>query len=67
MMGQVFILLIDQAMGIKSNDHHLLCTMQCGMNGVVINKVSDVECTWNISLTPHKFFIFTFQHTYKFL
>ena len=37
--GLVVILIINQAIGMKGLDHHLLCLMQCCMNGVVINEV----------------------------
>ena len=39
--GQVFILLIHQAMEVKGLNHHLLCPMQCCMNGTVIDEVSN--------------------------
>ena len=35
----VVILLINQAIEKKGLDHHLLCSMQCHINGVVINGV----------------------------
>ena len=38
--GQVLILSINQAIEIKGFVHHLLCPMQCHMNGVMINEVS---------------------------
>ena len=37
--GQVFILLIHQAVGMKGLKHHLLFPMQCHMNGFLINEV----------------------------
>ena len=38
--GHVVTLYINQAIEMKDLDHHLLCPMQCCMNGVVINEVS---------------------------
>ena len=35
--GQVIILSINQAIKMKGLDNHLLCLMQCCMNGVLIN------------------------------
>ena len=37
--GHVVILLPNQVTEIKGLDHHLLCPMQCHVNGVLINKV----------------------------
>ena len=37
--GQVVILLINQAIEMKGLDHHLLCMMQCCINGVLIDEV----------------------------
>ena len=37
-MGQVFILLINQAIKIKGLNHHILCPMYCNMN-VTIDEV----------------------------
>ena len=36
---QVVTLLINQAIEMKSIEHHLFCQMQCYMNGVSINEV----------------------------
>ena len=38
-IGQVVIFLINQAIKMKSLNHHLLCPMQCSMNGVWIDDV----------------------------
>ena len=38
-MGQVFILLINQAIYMKDLNYHFLCPMQCHVNGVVIDEV----------------------------
>ena len=37
--GHPVILLINQAIEMNGLDHHLLCPMQCCMNGVRINEV----------------------------
>ena len=37
--GQVVIFLNNQAIELKGLDHHLLCVMQCCMNGILINDV----------------------------
>ena len=37
--GQVFILLINLAIEMKSFDHHLLQSMRCHMNGALIDEV----------------------------
>ena len=37
--GQVVILSINQAIEMKGLNHHLLCPMQCCMNGVLIDEV----------------------------
>ena len=37
--GQDAILLINQAIEMKGLNNHLLCLMQCCMNGVLINEV----------------------------
>ena len=37
--GQVFILLLKQAIEINRLNHHLLCPMQCCMNGVLMDEV----------------------------
>ena len=37
--GHVVMFLIHQAIEMKGLDHHLLCPMQCCMNGVLINEV----------------------------
>ena len=39
-IGQVVILLTNQAMAVKDLDHYLLCLMQCCMNGVIIDEVA---------------------------
>ena len=36
--GQVVILFINQVIEMKGLDHHLLCPMQCHMNGVLIHE-----------------------------
>ena len=36
---QVVILLLNQAIEMKGLNHHLLCQMQCCMNGVLIDEV----------------------------
>ena len=36
--GQVATFLIYQEIEMKGLDHHLLCPMQCFMNGVLINE-----------------------------
>ena len=36
---QVVILSINQAIEMKGLDHHLLCLMQCCMNGLLIDEV----------------------------
>ena len=36
--GQVFIFVISHEIEMRDLNHHLLCPMQCHMNGVVINK-----------------------------
>ena len=38
--GQVAILLTNQAIEKKGLDHHIVCPMQCGMNGVLIDEVA---------------------------
>ena len=38
--GQFAIFFINQAIEMKGLGHHLLCLMQCLMNGVLINKVT---------------------------
>ena len=37
--GQVVILLLNQMIEMKGIDHHLLCSMQCCVNGVLIDEV----------------------------
>ena len=37
--GQDLILLINQVIKMKCLDHHLLCPMQCCVNGVLIDVV----------------------------
>ena len=37
--GKVVILLVNQAIEMKGFNHHLLCLMQCCMNGVLIDEV----------------------------
>ena len=37
--GQMFILMINQAIFINSLENHLLCSMQCHLNGVHISEV----------------------------
>jgi len=37
--GEKFILMINQAIEIKGLDHHLLCPMQCRLNGARINEL----------------------------
>jgi hypothetical protein len=37
--GEVFHLIINQAIHIPHLDHHLLCPMQCSVNNVTINKM----------------------------
>ena len=43
--GLVIILLTCQAIETKSLNHHLLCPMQCCMNGVLIDDVPKVSGT----------------------
>ena len=38
-IGQVFIILSDQAIEMKGHNHHLLCPMQYHMNHVMIDEV----------------------------
>ena len=48
---QVVILLTDQAIEMKGLNHHLLCLMQCYMNGVLINEVPSF---WHpLPVIPH--------------
>ena len=47
-MGCVVILLVNQAVELKGLDHHLLCPMQCCMNGAVIDFLAPI-----LSETPH--------------
>ena len=37
--GQLVTLVVNKAIEIKGLDHHLLCLMQCHVNGVLINEV----------------------------
>ena len=37
--GQVVILSINKGIEMKGLDHHLLCLMQCCVNGVLINEI----------------------------
>ena len=40
--GCIVILLINQAIEMMGLNHHILCPMQCHVNGVVIKKVPKV-------------------------
>ena len=46
--GQVVILLINQALEMKSLNHHLLCTIQCYVNGDMIDKVPKFEAPYPV-------------------
>jgi hypothetical protein len=35
--GKVYILMFHQAIYCRQMENHLICPMQCGVNGVVIN------------------------------
>ena len=50
--GQVVILSINQGIEMKGLKHHLLCLMQCHVNGVLMDEVHDPELDTSPELDP---------------
>ena len=44
MTGRRYFLVLHQAIEVPTSNHHLLCPMQCRVNGVVINECPKFLC-----------------------